>query len=112
MQTATTKQLRKIVRNILRGVGINVIQSWTDNALGTNGLKGDDGTRRVAFMIAYAMSDTQKQQTEKLVRDTLTLAGYDNAVKVTDSTQKITQQQLIFCRNNTGVYLRMTAVLG
>ena len=112
MQTATTKQLRKIVRNILRGVGINVIQSWTDNALGTNGLKGDDGTRRVAFMIAYAMSDAQKQQTEKLVRDTLTLAGYDNAVKVTDSTQKITQQQLIFCRNNTGVYLRMTAVLG
>ena len=112
MQTATTKQLRKIVRNILKGVGIDVIQSWTDNALGTNGLKGDDGTRRVAFMIAYAMSDAQKQQTEKLVRDTLTLAGYDNAVKVTDSTQKITQQQLIFCRNNTGVYLRMTAVLG
>ena len=112
MQTATTRQLRRIVRNILKGVGINVIQSWTDNALGTNGLKGDDGTRRVAFMIAYAMSDAQKQQTEKLVRDTLTLAGYDNAVKVTDSTQKITQQQLIFCRNNTGVYLRMTAVLG
>ena len=112
MQTATTKQLRKIVRNILKGVGIDVMQSWTDNAKGINGLKGDDGTRRVAFMIAYAMSDAQKQQTEKLVRDTLTLAGYDNAVKVTDSTQKITQQQLIFCRNNTGVYLRMTAVLG
>ena len=112
MQTATTKQLRKIVRNILRGVGIDVIQSWTDNAKGTNGLKGDDGTRRVAFMIAYAMSKEQQQRTEKLVRDTLTLAGYDNAVKVTDSTEKITQQQLIFCRNNTGVYLRMTAVLG
>ena len=112
MQTATTKQLRKIVRNILKGVGIDVIQSWTDNAKGINGLRGDDSTRRVAFMIAYAMSKEQQQRTEKLVRDTLTLAGYDNAVKVTDSTEKITQQQLIFCRNNTGVYLRMTAVLG
>jgi hypothetical protein len=112
MQTATTRQLRKIVRNILRGVGINVIQSWTDNALGTNGLKGDNGTRRVAFKIAYAMSDTQKQQTEKLVRDTLTLAGYDNGVKLTDSTASLTKEQQIFCRDNTGVYLRMTAVLG
>ena len=112
MQTATTKQLRKIVRNILKGVGIDVIQSWTDNANGINGLRGDDSTRRVAFMIAHSMSDTMQQQTEKLVRDTLTLAGYDNAVRVTDSTKRLTKEQLIFCRNNTGIYLRMTAVLG
>ena len=112
MQTATTKQLRKIVRNILKGVGIDVIQSWTDNAKGINGLRGDDGTRRVAFMIAHSMSDTMQQQTEKRVRDTLTLAGYDNAVRVTDSTKRLTKEQLIFCRNNTGIYLRMTAVLG
>lgn len=111
MQTATTKQLRRIVRNILQDAGVEVIQSWTDNALGTNGLKGDDGTRRVAFMIAYAMSNEQQRRTEKLVKDTLTLAGYDNSVKVTDSTKRNTSNT-IFCRDNTGVYLRMTAVLG
>ena len=106
MQTADTKTLRKIVRNILRGVGITVNEAWTDKFV------GDDTKRRVAFRIADSMSKEQQQRTEKLVKDTLMLAGYDNGVKVTDSTEKITREQLIFCRNNTGVYLRMTAVLG
>lgn len=105
MQTADTKTLRRIVRNILGGVGITVNEAWTDKFV------GDDTKRRVAFRIADSMSDTMQRQTEKLVKDTLMLAGYDNAVRVTDSTQKITQQQLIFCRNNTGVYLRMTATI-
>jgi hypothetical protein len=107
MQTATTKQVRKMARTIV-GNMINSCKgwgsyTWTDRAAG-----GAD-MRSVAFRIGYGMRDEERQAVAKRVSDMFLLAGYDNAVTVTDSTDST---RMIFNRDNGGTYLRIKARLG
>ena len=110
MQTANTKQVRKIVRNYF---GISFTgNSWTDVARGINGLRGDDGMRRVAFKICGGSMAVEKL--EAIRRDLQALfwmQGYNNTVKVTDSTSKRVGL-LAFCRDDSGCYVRIKAIKG
>jgi hypothetical protein len=102
MRTATTKEVRRLVRSVLGSCE----ETWTDKC------RTGEQVRRVAFKIGNCYTNDLKAKVERDMRALFTLCGFDNDIKVTDSTQKITQQQLIFCRNNTGVYLRIKAVIG
>ena len=74
MQTATTKQVRKIVRNnfgeyINRGFGS---YTWTDR------VKRQADMRRVAFRIGYGMAEAQRESIQREVQALFWMLGYDN----------------------------------
>ena len=108
MQTATTKQVRAIVRNVFgdfinRGFGS---YTWTDK------MKGGADKRSVAFRIGYGMAEVQRQAILKRVSDVFLLAGYDNKITVTDSTEQQRADARLWSRDDSGTYLRIKAVLG
>jgi hypothetical protein len=108
MQTATTKQVRAIVRNYFGGASF-AGNTWTDVARGINGLRGDDGMRRVAFKICGGtMAATKLETIRKDLQAMFMLAGFANTVKVTDSTLKRTGL-LAYCRDDSGCYVRIIA---
>ena len=108
MQTANTKQVRKIVRNYF---GISFTgNTWTDVARGINGLRGDDGMRRVAFKICGGSMEAERlEKIRKDLQALFMLAGFANTVKVTDSTSKRVGL-LAYCRDDSGCYVRIKAV--
>lgn len=101
MQLATTKQVRAIMRSMFGTID----ETWTDKCA------QDARLRRLAFKIGNDYDRDLLERTRKQIQDLLTLAGFSNRVTVTDSGKRLTTQQLIFCRNNTGVYVRVKALL-
>lgn len=111
MQTATTKQVRNIVRNYFNGESFSG-NTWTDVARGINGLRGDDGMRRVAFKICGGSMAAEKLETiRRDLQALFWMQGYNNTVKVTDSTSKRVGL-LAYCRDDSGCYVRIKAVKG
>ena len=109
MQTANTKQVRAIVRNYF-GTSFTG-NSWTDVARGINGLRGDDGMRRVAFKICGGSMEAERLETiRKDLQAMFMLAGFANEVKVTDSAKGRTREQILYCRDDSGCYVRIKAV--
>ena len=109
MQTATTKQVRAIVRNVFGDFinkGFAGSYTWTDK------MTGGEYKRSVAFRIGYGMAETQRQAMLKRVSDVFLLAGYDNKVTVTDSTEQQRAEARLWSRDDSGTYLRIKAVLG
>jgi hypothetical protein len=111
MQTATTKQVRKIVSNYFNGNTFTG-NSWTDVVRGGySGGAGDDGMRRVAFKICGgSMAKNKLEQIRVDLQALFTLAGFANTVKVTDSTNKRVGL-LAYCRDDSGCYVRVKARL-
>jgi hypothetical protein len=81
---ATTKQVRKIVRNIANELGVQIYETYTDKFM--NAPPGYD-RRRVAFAIG---NDTVGEAIERRLQETLFLAGLINKSKVTyaDNTKR------------------------
>jgi hypothetical protein len=103
MKTATTKQVRAIVRNYYNGT---IGTTWTDK------VKGDETARRVAFNIGYnSMTREQRERVRVELQAFFMMAGYDNVVRVTDSTGRRTGLSL-FCRDDAGCYIRVNARIG
>ena len=104
MQTATTKQARKIVSNYFNGNTFTG-NSWTDKCV------GDDGMRRVAFKICGGSMEADRlEKIRKDLQAMFMLAGFANEVKVTDSTSKRVGL-LAYCRDDSGCYVRIKATL-
>lgn len=109
MQTATTKQVRNIVRNVfgdLINKGVCGSYTWTDK------MTGGADKRSVAFRIGYGMAEAQRQAILKRVSDVFLLAGYDNKITITDSTEQQRAAAMLWSRDDSGTYLRIKAVLG
>ena len=103
MQTATTKQVRAIVRNYYNG-GAFTGNSWTDK------VKGDETARRVAFKICGGSMEASRVERIRIeLQAFFMLAGYDNVVTTTDSTLKRTREQILYCRDDSGCYIRVNA---
>ena len=107
MQTATTKQVRRLVRNVFgdlinRGFGS---YTWTDK------MAGGEDKRSVAFRIGYGMAEQQRQAILKRVSDVFLLAGYDNKITITDSTEQQRAEARLWSRDDSGTYLRIKAVI-
>ena len=103
MQTATTKQVRKIVSNYSNGISFTG-NSWTDKCA------GDDSLRRLAFKICGGSMEADRlQRIRKDLQAMFMLAGFANTVKVTDSTSKRVGL-LAYCRDDSGCYVRIKAV--
>jgi hypothetical protein len=103
MQTATTKQVRKIVSNYFNGISFTG-NSWTDKCA------GDDTMRRLAFKICGGSMEADRlQKIRKDLQAMFMLAGFANTVKVTDSTSKRVGL-LAYCRDDSGCYVRIKAV--
>ena len=111
MQQATTKQVRKIVSNYFNTTFTG--NSWTDVARGGfSGGERDDGTRRVAFKICGgSMEATRLEQIRVDLQALFMLAGFANEVKVTDSAKGRTREQILYCRDDSGCYVRIKARL-
>jgi hypothetical protein len=102
MQTATTKQVRKIVSNYFNGISFTG-NSWTDKCA------GDDTMRLVAFKICGGSMEADRlQRIRKDLQAMFMLAGFANTVKVTDSTSKRVGL-LAYCRDDSGCYVRIKA---
>ena len=103
MQTATTKQVRKIVSNYFNGISFTG-NSWTDKCA------GDEAMRRLAFKICGGSMEADRlQKIRKDLQAMFMLAGFANTVKVTDSTSKRVGL-LAYCRDDSGCYVRIKAV--
>ena len=103
MQTATTKQVRKIVSNYFNGISFTG-NSWTDK------VAKDDTMRRLAFKICGgSMEASRLEKIRKDLQAMFMLAGFANTVKVTDSTSKRVGL-LAYCRDDSGCYVRIKAV--
>ena len=107
MQTATTKQVRRLVRNVFgdlikKGFGS---YTWTDK------MRGGEDKRSVAFRIGYGMAEQQRQAILKRVSDVFLLAGYDNKITITDSTEQQRAEGRLWSRDDSGTYLRIKAVI-
>ena len=103
MQTANTKTVRNIVYNYFGGNTFNG-NSWTDKTA------KDENARRVAFKICGG--SMQAERLETIRRDLQALfwmQGYNNTVKVTDSTSKRVGL-LAYCRDDSGCYVRIKAL--
>ena len=102
MQTATTKQVRKIVSNYFNGISFTG-NSWTDKCA------KDAAMRRLAFKICGgSMEATRLEKIRKDLQAMFMLAGFANTVKVTDSTSKRVGL-LAYCRDDSGCYVRIRA---
>ena len=102
MQTATTKQVRTIVNSYFNNAFTG--NSWTDKCV------GDDTLRRVAFKICGgSMEATRLETIRKDLQALFMLAGFANEVKVTDSASKRTREQILYCRDDSGCYVRIKA---
>ena len=102
MQTATTKQVRKIVSNYFNGISFTG-NSWTDKCA------GDEAVRRLAFKICGgSMEASRLEKIRKDLQAMFMLAGFANTVKVTDSTSKRVGL-LAYCRDDSGCYVRIKA---
>ena len=105
MQTATTKQVRTIVNSYFGGNTFTG-NSWTDKCA------GDDTMRRLAFKICGgSMEATRLETIRKDLQAMFMLAGFANEVKVTDSASKRTREQIMYCRDDSGCYVRVKARL-
>ena len=103
MQTATTKQARNIVNNYFGGNTFTG-NSWTDKCA------GDDSLRRVAFKICGgSMEASRLEQIRVDLQAMFWMLGYNNEVKVTDSASKRTREQILYCRDDSGCYVRVKA---
>ena len=101
MQTANTKQVRKIVSIYFNNTFTG--NSWTDKCA------GDETMRRVAFKICGGSTTAQRLEIiRKDLQAMFMLAGFSNTVKVTDSTSKRVGL-LAFCRDDSGCYVRIKA---
>ena len=102
MQTATTKQVRKIVSNYFNGISFTG-NSWTDK------VARDDTLRRVAFKICGGSMEADRlEKIRKDLQAMFMLAGFANEVKATDSTSKRVGL-LAYCRDDSGCYVRIKA---
>ena len=102
MQTATTKQVRKIVSNYFNGISFTG-NSWTDKCA------GDDTMRRLAFKICGGSMEADRlEKIRKDLQAMFMLAGFANEVKATDSTSKRVGL-LAYCRDDSGCYVRIKA---
>lgn len=102
MQTATTKQVRAIVSNYFKSTFTG--NSWTDKCA------GDEAVRRLAFKICGgSMEATRLETIRKDLQAMFMLAGFANEVKVTDSASKRTREQILYCRDDSGCYVRIKA---
>ena len=102
MQTATTKQVRKIVSNYFNGISFTG-NSWTDKCA------GDEAVRRLAFKICGgSMEASRLEKIRKDLQAMFMLAGFANTVKATDSTSKRVGL-LAYCRDDSGCYVRIKA---
>ena len=106
MQTATTKQVRRIVRNsfeqfIYRGIAGSY--TWTDK------MTGGEDRRSVAFRIGYGMAEAQRESIQREVQALFWMLGYDNKVTVTDSTEQQRAEAMLWHRDDSGTYLRIKA---
>ena len=103
MQTATTLQVRAIVNSYFNTTFTG--NTWTDkNAK-------NDNTRRVAFKICYGSMEAQRLETiRKDLQALFMLAGFSNTVRTTDSASKRTHEQIMYCRDDSGCYVRINAV--
>ena len=103
MQTANTKQVRAIMRNYFGGNTFTG-NSWTDKCA------GDDTVRRLAFKICGgSMEATRLDAIRRDLQAMFMLAGFANEVKVTDSASKRTREQILYCRDDSGCYVRIKA---
>ena len=103
MQTATTKQVRKIVSNYFNGISFTG-NSWTDKCA------KDAAMRRLAFKICGGSMEASRLETiRKDLQAMFMLAGFANEVKVTDSASKRTREQILYCRDDSGCYVRIKA---
>ena len=102
MQTATTRQARKIVRNFFNNTFSG--NTWTDK------VARDAGQRRVAFKICYGSMEAQRlEQIRRDLQAMFWMLGYNNEVKTTDSASKRTREQILYCRDESGCYVRIRA---
>ncbi len=96
MTTATTKQVRKIGRNL----GLDKREAWANKL-------ADERMRSVAFRIAWSATDEQMFATKRQVEEALFLCGFaGNKVKVTQNEGDWAS------RSSGGTYLRITALAG
>ena len=103
MQLATTKQVRKIVSNYFNGEKFTG-NSWTDKCA------GDETVRRLAFKICGgSMEATRLETIRRDLQAMFMLAGFANEVKTTDSASKRTREQILYCRDDSGCYVRIKA---
>jgi hypothetical protein len=103
MQTANTKQVRAIVSNYFKSTFTG--NSWTDKTA------KDDTLRRVAFKICGGSMEAERLETiRKDLQALFMLAGFGNIVTVTDSTSKRTREQILYCRDDSGCYVRIKAL--
>ena len=103
MQTATTKRVRAIVSNYFNGISFTG-NSWTDK------VARDATARRVAFKICGgSMEASRLEQIRVDLQAMFWMLGYNNEVKVTDSTTKRVGL-LAYCRDDSGCYVRIKAV--
>ena len=109
MQTATTKQVRAIVRNVF---GEYINRGFAGSYTWTDKMQGGEDKRSVAFRIGYGMAEAQRQAILKRVSDVFLLAGYDNKITVTDSTEQQRADAMLWHRDDSGTYLRIKAVIG
>ena len=101
MQTATTRQARKIVRNFFNNTFTG--NTWTDK------VARDATQRRVAFKICYGSMEAQRlEQIRRDLQAMFWMLGYNNEVKTTDSTTKRVGL-LAYCRDESGCYVRIRA---
>ena len=102
MQTANTKQVRKIVSNFFNGISFTG-NSWTDK------VAKDAAMRRLAFKICGgSMEASRLEQIRIDLQAMFWMLGYNNEVKVTDSTSKRVGL-LAYCRDDSGCYVRVKA---
>ena len=109
LTTATTKQVRRIVRNVFGeyiNKGFAGSYTWTDK------MRGGADRRSVAFRIGYGMAEAERQAIEKQVKDAFWMLGYDNKIPVTDSTEQQRADARLWHRDDSGTYLRIKAVIG
>jgi hypothetical protein len=109
MQTATTKQVRKIVRN---SFGEYINRGFAGSYTWTDKIKREAMGRRVAFRIGYGMAEQQRAKIQREVQALFWMLGYDNKVTVTDSTEQQRAEARLWSRDDSGTYLRIKAVLG
>ena len=90
LTTATTKQVRRIVRNVFGeyiNKGFAGSYTWTDK------MRGGADRRSVAFRIGYGMAEAERQAIEKQVKDAFWMLGYNNKVTVTQTAQNSREQK-------------------
>ena len=106
MQTATTKQVRKIVCNLF---GEYINRGFAGSYTWTDKVKREADMRRVAFRIGYGMAEAQRESIQREVQALFWMLGYDNKVTVTDSTAQQRAEARLWHRDDSGTYLRIKA---